>query len=243
MTANTAMQSGLPKAKAVVGPIILMGAPGAGKGTQAKLIAQRYDIPQISTGDILRDNVARETELGRKADPIMKAGGLVPDDLMLAMIVDRLKQPDAQRGFILDGFPRTVGQAEWVDGYLQSITFEGRKMAPVVINLKVGYNQLLQRLTGRRTCPVDGKIYNIYFQPPQKEGLCDFCGTPLVQRKDDKEDVISERLKSYERQTLPLVEYYRRQGRQYELNGEMPVDQVTAETLAIVENSAAAGRQ
>lgn len=243
MTANTAMQSGLPRANAVVGPIILMGSPGAGKGTQSKRIAQRYSIPQISTGDILRDNVAHGTELGKEADPIMKSGGLVPDDLMLAMIADRLKQPDAQRGFILDGFPRTVGQAEWLDRYLQSITFDGRTMAPVVINLKVGYNQLLQRLTGRRTCPVDGKIYNIYFQPPQKEGLCDFCGTPLVQRKDDKEEVISERLKSYERQTLPLVEYYGRQGRQHELNGENPVDQVTAETLAIVENSAAAGRQ
>jgi|SRR6185312_8537963 len=243
MTANPAMQSGLPRANAVVGPIILMGAPGAGKGTQAKLISRQYGIPQISTGDILRDNVARGTELGKKADPIMKSGGLVPDDLMLAMIADRLVQPDAQRGFILDGFPRTVGQAEWLDRYLQSITFGGRRMAPVVINLKVGYNHLLQRLTGRRSCPVDGKIYNIYLQPPQKEGQCDFCGTPLVQRKDDKEEVISERLKSYERQTLPLVEYYGRQGRQYELNGEQSVDQVTAETLAIVENSAAAGRQ
>lgn len=242
MTANPAMQSGVPRANAVVGPIILMGAPGAGKGTQAKLISKRYNIPQISTGDILRDNVARGTELGKKADPIMKSGGLVPDDLMLAMIADRLVQPDAQRGFILDGFPRTVGQAEWLDRYLQSITFGGRKMAPVVINLKVGYNHLLQRLTGRRSCPVDGKIYNIYLQPPQKEGQCDFCGTSLVQRKDDKEEVISERLKSYERQTLPLVEYYARQGRQHELNGEQSVDQVTAETLAIVENSAAAGR-
>lgn len=243
MPANTATQSGSPKATAVVGPIILMGAPGVGKGTQAKAIAQLYSIPQISTGDILRDNVDRRTELGNKADPIMKSGGLVPDGLMLAMVDDRLRRPDARRGFILDGFPRTVAQAEWLDQYLQSATFGGRRMPPVVINIRVGYNQLLQRLTGRRSCPVDGKIYNIYFQPPRQEGLCDSCGAPLVQRKDDKEDVISERLKSYERQTLPLVEYYRRQGRVHELDGELPVDQVTADTLAIIETSASAGQQ
>lgn len=243
MPVNTVAQSGSPKSTAVVGPIILMGAPGAGKGTQAKAIAERYGIPQISTGDILRDNVARATELGKKADPIMKSGGLVPDELMLAMVADRLKQPDAQRGFILDGFPRTVGQADWLDQYLQSASFGGRKMAPVVVNIRVGYNELLQRLTGRRSCPVDGKIYNIYFQPPKKDGLCDSCGAPLVQRKDDKEEVISERLKSYERQTLPLVEYYARQGRVHELNGETPVDQVTTETLAIIECSATAGQQ
>jgi adenylate kinase len=242
MLAN-ATQSGSPKSSAVVGPIILMGPPGAGKGTQAKVIAEMYRIPQISTGDILRDNVARGTELGKKADPIMKSGGLVSDELMLAMVADRLKQPDAQRGFILDGFPRTVGQAEWLDKYFGTTTFGGRRMAPVVANIKVGYNQLLQRLTGRRSCPIDGKIYNIYFQPPKNDNLCDSCGAPLVQRKDDKEEVISERLKSYERQTLPLVEYYRRQGRVAELNGELPVDQVTAETLKIIESAAAAGEQ
>jgi adenylate kinase len=241
MPADTATQSGSPRAAAVVGPIILMGAPGAGKGTQAKLIAERYAIPQISTGDILRDNVARETELGRKADPIMKSGSLVPDELMLAMMADRLKQPDARRGFILDGFPRTVNQAEWLDEYLQSASFDGRRIAAVVVHIRVSYNQLLQRLTGRRSCPVDGRIYNIYSQPPKDDELCDSCGSRLVQRKDDKEDVISERLKSYERQTLPLVEYYSRKGSLHELNGEAPVDQVTAETLAIIERSAAAG--
>ncbi|HEX5435480.1 MAG TPA: adenylate kinase [Candidatus Angelobacter sp.] len=232
-----------PKATAVSGPIILMGAPGAGKGTQARVIAAQYGIPQISTGDILRDNVDRGTGLGKMADPIMKSGSLVPDELMLAMVADRLAQPDTRRGFILDGFPRTVKQAEWLDRYLQSSSFEGHKLPPVVVNIRVGYNQLLQRLTGRRTCPVDGRIYNIHFQPPQQEGLCDSCGAPLVQRKDDKEDVISERLKSYESQTLPLVEYYRRRGRLYELNGELPVDQVTAETVAVIEGSAAAGGQ
>jgi adenylate kinase len=213
----------------------LLGAPGAGKGTQAKLISQRYGIPQISTGDILRDNVARATELGRKADPIMKSGALVPDDLVLAMVQDRLSCPDCDRGFILDGFPRTVKQAEWLDRYLSSRTFGGRTMPPVVMNVEVGYNQLLQRLTGRRSCPVEGKIYNIYFQPPQKEGVCDCCGSQLVQRKDDKEEVISKRLKEYETQTLPLVDYYRRQGYLHRLNGELPVEQVSAEAFGVIE--------
>src|SRR5690349_11753933 len=139
-----------------VGPIILLGAPGAGKGTQAKLIAQRFGIPQISTGDILRDNVARGTELGKKADSIMKAGGLVSDDLILPMVENRLGQPDCARGFILDGFPRTSGQVEWLDRYLQGLKLGGRHIPPVVISIEVRYNQLLQRLTGRRSCPADG---------------------------------------------------------------------------------------
>jgi adenylate kinase len=232
-----------PSNAVAVGPVILLGAPGAGKGTQAKLIARHYGIPQISTGDILRDNVARASELGRKADPIMKAGGLVPDNLVLVMVRDRLSQGDCDRGFILDGFPRTVKQAEWLDQYLISRKFAGYHLAPVVMNVEVSYNQLLQRLTGRRSCPVDGRIYNIYFQPPQKEGVCDSCGSQLVQRKDDKEEVISKRLKEYERQTLPLVNYYRRQRRLCGLNGELPVEQVTREALAIIERSVAAGQR
>src|SRR5262245_57164632 len=205
MPANTAANAA-PGSSVAVGPIIFLGAPGAGKGTQAKLIAARYGIPQISTGDILRDNVARSTELGKKADPIMKSGALVPDDLVLAMVADRLGRVDCDRGFILDGFPRTVPQAEWLDKYLASRRCGGRAVGPVVVEVEVSYNQLLQRLTGRRSCPVDGKIYNIYFQPPQKEGVCDSCGARLVQRKDDREEVISKRLKEYEGQTLPLVD-------------------------------------
>jgi adenylate kinase len=220
-----------------VGPVILLGPPGAGKGTQAKLIAQRYGIPQISTGDILRDNVARATKLGKKADPIMKSGALVPDDLVVEMVEDRLSQPDCDRGFVLDGFPRTVKQAEWLDHYLASRKFRGQALAPVVMNIEVGYNQLLQRLTGRRSCPIDGTIYNIYFQPPQKEGVCDMCGTRLVQRKDDREEVISKRLKEYENQTLPLVDYYRRQGRLHDLNGELPVERVTQQTFTVIDGA------
>ncbi len=241
MPANTVTNAAAIHALAV-GAVVLLGAPGAGKGTQAKLIAGRYGIPQVSTGDILRGNVARGTALGKKAGPIMKAGGLVPDELMLPMVADRLGQPDCARGFVLDGFPRTVGQAAWLDQYLSSRTLAGRPVRPVVIGIEVSYNQLLQRLTGRRSCPVDGKIYNIYFQPPQKEGVCDSCGTQLVQRKDDKEEVISKRLKEYEGQTLPLMDYYRRQGRLRGLNGELPVERVTAETFAVIEKSAAAGK-
>jgi len=236
MPADTLTKAAAGRA-VTVGPVILLGPPGAGKGTQAKLIAQRYEIPQISTGDILRDNVAQATELGKKADPIMKSGALVPDDLVLAMVEDRLSRPDCDRGFILDGFPRTVKQAEWVDQYLTSRKFAGRALAPVVMKVEVSYNQLLQRLTGRRSCPVDGTIYNIYFQPPQKEGVCDSCSTPLVQRKDDRKEVISKRLEEYESQTLPLVDYYRRQGRLQGINGELPVEKVAQQAFAVIDGA------
>jgi adenylate kinase len=202
-------------------------------------MAARYHIPQISTGDILRDNVSQGTELGKQADPIMKSGGLVSDELMLPMVGERLNHPDCDRGFILDGFPRTVGQASWLDTYLETRGFGGRHMVPVVISIKVGYNQLLQRLTGRRSCPVDGKIYNIYFQPPKNDGVCDSCGTQLVQREDDMEEVTSKRLRAYEARTLPLVDYYRHRGHFYELNGELAPEQVKAETVAVIEKAVA----
>jgi adenylate kinase len=218
------------------GPIILLGSPGAGKGTQARLIADHYGIPHISTGDILRGNVARGTELGRKAKAVMERGELVSDDLVNAMVMDRLSWPDAERGFILDGFPRTVAQAEWLDQELA----RGSRRAPVVVSVDVGYNQLLQRLTGRRTCPVDGKIYNIYSQPPKNNGVCDVCGTQLFQRVDDTEEVISERLRSYERQTLPLADYYGRTGRLRRVNGELPIEQVMQNIFRMIDGGAAA---
>lgn len=239
MSADTTTKPGA----ALVGPVILLGPPGAGKGTQGKRIAERYQIPQISTGDILRDNVSRGTELGQKADPIMKSGGLVSDELMLPMVGDRLQQPDCDRGFILDGFPRTVGQASWLEDYLQTRKFAGRHLASVVISIKVSYNQLFKRLTGRRSCPVDGRIYNIHFQPPRKDGVCDSCGAPLVQRKDDREEVISKRLHEYEAQTLPLVDYYQKKGLLHELNGELTPDEVTAKTASVIEQAVAAGQR
>jgi adenylate kinase len=223
-------------AKAIaVGPLIMLGPPGAGKGTQAKIVAERYGVPHISTGDILRDNVARGTDVGKKAKVIMERGDLVSDDLVCDMVAERLARPDCGKGFILDGFPRTMAQAKWLDGLLTSLQFNGRQLAPVVISIQVGYNQLLQRLTGRRSCPTCGRIYNVYLQPPAREGICDLDGTQLIQRKDDSEAVISERLKAYERDTKPLVDYYRSQGRLHELNGELPIEQVTAEMISLVD--------
>jgi adenylate kinase len=222
-----------------VGPIILLGSPGAGKGTQAKLLAKHYAIPHISTGDILRANVALGTVLGQKAKEVMERGELVSDDLVNAMVAERLTHADCKRGFILDGFPRTEAQAEWLDEELAALGWNGRRPL-VVISVDVSYNQLLQRLTGRRSCPVDGTIYNIYYQPPKQQGVCDLCSTQLVQRKDDTEEVISERLKSYERQTLPLVDYYRRQGRLRRVNGELPVEQVMQELFCVIDGGAAA---
>src|SRR5580658_7865711 len=177
----------------IIGSIILLGPPAAGKGTQAKLIAETFGIPQISTGDILRGNVARKTELGMKAKAIMERGELVPDALVCDMVADRLQEADCVRGFILDGFPRTVPQAEWLDAQLErmrvgkqgDVAAQQACAAPVVIRLVVDYNVLLQRITGRRSCPTCGRIYNVYLQPPKVQGICDDDGTTLVSRKDD----------------------------------------------------------
>jgi adenylate kinase len=224
--------------EALIGPVILFGPPGAGKGTQAKFIVDHFAIPQISTGDLLRENVAKGTELGVKAKQIMNRGDLVPDELVCDMVAVRLTAEDCRRGFILDGFPRTVAQARWLDTYLESKVFDILKehRAPVVVSIVVGYNILLQRLTGRRSCPTCGRIYNVHFQPPQKPDTCDVDGTQLVTRKDDCESVISERLKAYEQQTLPLAAYYRAQGRLREIDGDRQVDVVAAEALRAIEH-------
>ncbi len=228
-----------------IGPVILLGPPGAGKGTQAKVMVARYGIPQISTGDLLRENRARGTELGEKAAVLMDRGQLVPDDLVCAMVAARLAEQDCVRGFILDGFPRTVAQAEWLDDFLakkcglapSAQQAAGAKSPPVVVvSIVVEYNQLWRRLTGRRMCPVDGTIYNIYFQPPRVPDTCDICGSKLITRKDDSEEVISKRLKEYENQTLSLVPYYRQTGRLHEIDGDRSVEEVTAEVLRAVEH-------
>ncbi len=227
------------KAEKLVGPIILLGPPGAGKGTQAKKIAEMYGIPQISTGDILRANVAQGTELGKRAKEIMAGGGLVPDDLVNAMVADRLAQQDCKRGCILDGYPRTVGQAEWLDDHLKDKFFDsntGRALQPIVVEVKVGYNDLLQRLTGRRSCPTCGRIYNVHYQPPSVDGICDLDGSKLVLRPDDREEVITERLKAYDRQTMPLIDHYGKTGRMRTVNGDRPVDTVTTEIFRAIEN-------
>jgi adenylate kinase len=221
-----------------VGPVIFLGPPGAGKGTQAKRVAEMYGIPQISTGDILRENVGKGTELGRTAKAIMERGDLVPDHLVQDMVANRLNADDCRRGYILDGFPRTVAQAEWLDKYLQNKVFDNLNPArvPVVVNMRVEYNSLLQRLTGRRSCPTCGRIYNVHFQPPRVADTCDVDGSKLVTRPDDREEVVSERLREYERKTLPLTDYYRAQGRLQEIDGGQQADGVTAELIKAIEN-------
>lgn len=220
---------------ATIGPVIFLGAPGAGKGTQAKRLVERYGIPQISTGDLLREHVKMETALGKQAKAIMERGDLVPDKLVCDMVEMRLARPDCDRGFILDGFPRTVEQARWLDGILANKSFGGQDLRPVVIDFQVGYNQLFQRLTGRRSCPTCGRIYNVYFQPPRVPDTCDVDGSKLVTRKDDSEEAIAVRLKSYEQQTLPLADYYRQQGRLHVVDGEQPTDAVTRQAVLFIE--------
>jgi adenylate kinase len=226
-----------------IGPIILLGSPGAGKGTQAKRIAERYGIPQISTGDLLRENVQRGTALGMQAKDVMSRGELVPDELIYDMVAHRLRQMDCERGFILDGFPRTPAQAGWLDAYLDNEFFDkpqSGRCAPIVIRIDVDYNQLLHRLTGRRTCLASGHIYNVYLQPPRVADTCDLDGSRLVTRDDDRDDVIRERLTAYEMQTKPVAEYYARQGRLVSINGDLPVDQVTEKILLVIDSHRAA---
>jgi adenylate kinase len=214
------------------GPILMVGPPGAGKGTQAKSLMAAWDIPQISTGDLLRGNVAKGTELGRKAKEIMDRGELVSDDLVNQMVAVRLAEPDCVRGFILDGFPRTLGQAEWLDRHLAG-RVDG--LPVIAIRLKVDYHQLMRRITGRRSCPTCGSIYNVYLQPPKNEERCDLDGTPLERRSDDTEEVFSRRLREYETQTAPVVAHYRALGRLEEMDGDQPVSTVTAGILAAVK--------
>ena len=223
-----------------VGALVLLGAPGAGKGTQSKILARQYGIPQISTGDLLRDNVARGTELGAVAKSVLEHGGLVSDHLVEEMLEQRIRTGgDTSRGFILDGFPRTLAQAEWLDRFLEGWTAEvapGRAATPVVINVAVGYNQLLRRLTGRRSCPTCGRIYNVFSQPPRVADICDIDGSKLTTRRDDCEDVIAARLQAYERQTFPLIDYYKLRGSLHEINGDQDLDVVTRTVLSLVEN-------
>jgi adenylate kinase len=174
------------ESKTVPGPILLLGAPGVGKGTQAKELVKIWGIPQISTGDLLRANVARGTSLGKVAKEIMQRGELVPDSLVDEMVAVRLQQPDTVNGYILDGFPRTLGQAGWLDGRLAT---QANSLPVIAVSIQVDYNQLLRRITGRRNCPVCQTIYNVYGNPPKRDGICDVEGAALVQRADDTEAV------------------------------------------------------
>ena len=210
------------------GPVLLLGAPGVGKGTQAKRLMATHGIPQISTGDILRAarNEAHTPE-GREAKRLMDQGLLVPDEIVNQLVADRLCEPDTGRGYILDGFPRTLPQATWLDEHLVSECAGHALPAPVVaISIVVEYRHLLQRITGRRVSPA-GRIYNIYFDPPKVDGVCDVDGSALTQRPDDTEAVFAERMRTFEELTAPVVAHYRSQGRFEEIDGDQPVEAVT----------------
>ena len=224
-----------------IGPVILLGPPGAGKGTQSRRIVERYGVPQISTGDLLRDHVGRCTELGLQAKAIMARGELVPDELMYGIVACRLREADCRRGFVLDGFPRTAAQAGWLDAFLEKEVFDKsekcpEKCPPVVIQLLVDYNQLLLRIAGRRSCPTCGRLYNIHSQPPLVDELCDVEGSKLVVREDDREEVVSERLATYERQTKPVADYYRLQRRLVAINADRRMEDVTAQIFGVIDS-------
>ena len=227
------IEPGLGKGRMPVpGPILLLGAPGVGKGTQAKELVKLWGIPQISTGDLLRANVAQGTDLGRIAKEIMQRGELVPDSLVNEMVAVRLQQPDTVDGYILDGFPRTLPQAGWLDGRLAAQT---GGLPVIAVSIQVDYNQLLRRITGRRNCPVCQRIYNLYGNPPKQEGFCDIESSALVQRADDTETVFTERMRAYEALTAPVVDHYRALGRFTEVDGDRPITEIATGIVAAVE--------
>jgi adenylate kinase len=204
-----------------------LGAPGVGKGTQAKELVKIWGIPQISTGDLLRGNIARGTELGFKAKEIMSAGLLVDDEIVNQMVLHRLQEKDTHRGYILDGYPRTLDQAKFLDHTIADPIFRPR-LPVIAVSIVVAYDQLLQRITGRRICPVCKHIYNMYSNPPKVAGVCDLDGASLTQRGDDTEPVFAERMKTFDAQTAPVVAHYRNQGRFEEANGDQSVEAVNA---------------
>ncbi|MBQ7447511.1 MAG: adenylate kinase [Eubacterium sp.] len=210
--------------------IIMLGAPGAGKGTQAKQIADKFSIPHISTGDIFRANIKEGTELGKKAKGYMDAGELVPDELVCDLVVDRIQKEDCANGFILDGFPRTIPQAEALTEALNAI---GQKM-DYAIDIEVDDAQIVERMGGRRACLGCGATYHIINIPPKKEGICDRCGSEIILRDDDKPETVQNRLNVYHEQTQPLIDYYKNEGILSSVDGTQPMDKVFADIIGIV---------
>lgn len=210
--------------------IIMLGAPGAGKGTQAKKIAAKYNIPHISTGDIFRANIKNGTELGKKAKTYMDQGLLVPDELVCDLVVDRIQQDDCKKGYILDGFPRTIPQAESLDKALQAI---GEKM-DYAIDVEVPDENIVKRMGGRRACVGCGATYHLVYAPTKKEGICDVCGGELILRDDDKPETVQKRLGVYHEQTQPLIDYYKNQGILREVDGSVDMEDVFKEILNIL---------
>ena len=210
--------------------IIMLGAPGAGKGTQAKQIAAKYSIPHISTGDIFRANIKNGTELGKKAKEYMDQGLLVPDELTCDLVMDRIAQDDAKNGFVLDGFPRTIPQAEALDAALTKI---GQSM-DFAIDVDVPDENIINRMSGRRACLNCGATYHIVSIPPKKEGICDTCGNELVLREDDKPETVKKRLDVYHDQTQPLIDYYKGKGILKSVSGTQPMEKVFEDITAIL---------
>jgi len=211
--------------------LILLGASGSGKGTLAKLLTSELGVPHISTGDILREEVKQGGSLGKIAKPFMEIGELVPDEIILQMMEKRIAQPDCGQGFILDGFPRTIVQAEKLDEMLSA----SNRSIDFTLKFEVSNECALRRLGGRRICSLCGADFNLYTKPPQKEGVCDICGGKLFQRADDKEEVISSRLKVYLEQKLPIENYYNHQGKLVRINSESSPDMVLKEILKVLE--------
>ena len=212
--------------------IVLLGAPGSGKGTQAKLLVEKYKLPQISTGDMLREAVAEGSALGRQAKVAMDAGQLVSDDIVLSIIKERVTRPDARKGFILDGFPRNLQQAEAMD---QLLTALGRPLNLALL-VAVDVDALIQRLVGRRTCLSCGQMYNVYYAPPHIEGRCDECGARLRHRGDDNEETIGNRLRVFETHTLPVIEYYKEQGKLRTIQGVGEISDIFKAVTKVMED-------
>ncbi len=210
--------------------LVLLGAPGAGKGTQAKMLIDKFNIPQISTGDILRKAVADGTPLGKEAKSYMDSGGLVPDSVVIGLVKERLGQDDCKEGYILDGFPRTTPQAEALDAELTAMS------TPLTdaLSVDVPMDDLMKRLTGRRTCGSCQQMYNVHFSPPQKEGVCDKCSGELMQRADDKEDTIKNRLDVYKKSTEPLIDYYNGKGILKSVEGTGSIDDIFNKVCSIL---------
>lgn len=202
--------------------LILLGPPGAGKGTQAKRVIEEFDIPHISTGDIFRKNIKEKTELGQKVEGLLAQGKLVPDELTIEIVWDRLDQEDCKNGFLLDGFPRTIPQAEALD---EGLAKRGLKLDRV-LNIDVDKDSLVKRLSGRRVCPSCGASYHIDNNPTKVDGICDACQTPVIQREDDQEETVLDRIKVYDSQTKPLVDFYNKQDLVFTVDGTLPIDEI-----------------
>lgn len=210
--------------------IVLLGAPGAGKGTQAKKIAEKFDIPHISTGDIFRENIKNQTQLGKKAKEYIDQGLLVPDELVLELIIDRLNEPDCKNGYVLDGFPRTIPQAIALDEALD----KKNDRIKHAIDVDVPDEVIIRRMSGRRVCLNCGRTYHIETLRPKVEGICDYCGSKLVLREDDKQETVQKRLKVYHEQTQPLLDYYKKKGILYSVNGTKDIDDIYNEIINVL---------